>query len=324
MNKCSKFLIINLSVLLISCTTVQPNEPIAIQPVQIKPHRIEYIPTSPVQIAPPIKKPVVQTSPFPIAQLPASLLSLRNEPAVPGGIAWISLLTQNNAPPIIKYQNKRTLVLRDGQQWVALIGIPLNAKIGQHIIINQENNQQYSFKVTKKRYKVQRIKLKNKRKVNPNPNDLQRIRREKKSITSALASPWRPTTTSPLPLIQPVHGRFSSPFGTKRYFNGQRRNPHSGLDIAAPLGTPIGSAATGKIVSAGNYFFTGNTVIIDHGQGVVTLYGHLNKIKVLPGQIVQTGEIIGTIGKTGRATGPHLHFSVGLNQNMIDPTLIMK
>ncbi|MDM8565471.1 peptidoglycan DD-metalloendopeptidase family protein [Candidatus Halobeggiatoa sp. HSG11] len=326
MIKSNNFLIITLSILFVSCTTVQPppqpNESFKIKPVKIQPHRIN-IPT-PSRVAPPIKKPIVQTSPFPIAQLPASLLYLRNKPAVPGGIAWISLLTRSNVPPVIKYQNKQVLVLRNGQQWIALVGIPLTARIGQHTIINQDNNQQYSFKVTHKRYKVQRINIKNKRKVNPAPSDLRRIRRERELIRSALASPWRPTTTSPLPLMQPIRGRLSSFFGTRRYFNGQRRSSHTGLDIAAPQGTLVGAAAAGKIVRTGNYFFTGNTVIIDHGQGIVTLYGHLNSINVFSNQIVQTGEVIGTVGKTGRATGPHLHWSVSLNQNMIDPTLIMK
>lgn len=321
----SKFLIIISSILFISCTPpVQPpSEPVGIHPVKIQPRRIENNTISTPIPAPPIKTPIVQKSPFPVAQLPASLLSLRSIPAVPGGIAWIALRSSSNSPPIIKYQNKRVVVLRHEQQWIALVGIPLSIKLGQHTAIDQETNQQYSFKVIKKQYKVQRIKIKNKRKVNPTPNDLQRIRHEKQLIQSALAT-WRPTTTSPLPLMQPIRGRFSSSFGRQRYFNGQRRSSHTGLDIAAPLGTAIGAATTGKVVRTGEYFFTGNTIIIDHGQGVVTLYGHLDTIKVIPGQIVKIGEVIGTVGKTGRATGPHLHWSVSLNQNMIDPTLIMK
>ena len=249
---------------------------------------------------------------------------MRNKPAVPGGIAWIAIPKQNNLPPVITYKNKRVVVLRNRQQWVALVGIALAAKIGRHTLINQTTKQQYSFLVINKKYKVQRLTIKNKRKVTPIPSDIQRINREKNSMRYALASAWRPTTTSPLPLMLPIRGRLSSPFGTKRYLNGKRRNSHTGLDIAAPLGTHIGSAGDGKIVNVGDYFFTGKTVIIDHGQGVVTLYGHMNTIKVFLGQIIQTGEIIGTVGKTGRATGPHLHWSVSLNQNMIDPTLIMK
>ncbi len=323
----SKFLILLISIFVISCTTLpvqSPNEPIGVHPVEINPHRIgtDKI-LSPIQ-APPVRTPIVQKSPFPAAQLPVPLLSLRNIPAVPGGIAWVSLRSLSNSPPIIKYQNNRVVVLRHEQQWIALVGIPLNTKLGQHTVIDQETNQKYSFKVIKKQYRVQKIKIKNKRKVNPTPDDLQRIRREKQLIKESLATTWRATTTSPLPLMRPIRGRISSSFGRQRYFNGQRRSSHTGLDIAAPLGTPIGAATTGKVIRTGNYFFTGKTVIIDHGQGVITLYGHLNTIKVISGQIVKIGEVIGTVGKTGRATGPHLHWSVSLNQNMIDPTLIMK
>ena len=110
--------------------------------------------------------------------------------------------------------------------------------------------------------------------------------------------------------------------GIDRFFNGQRRNPHSGLDIAAPQGTEIAAAAAGKVVNTGKYFYTGNTIIIDHGLGIVTLYGHLNTIAVEEGHQVERGETIGTVGKTGRATGPHLHWSVVFNNTMIDPTLV--
>lgn len=324
-------LAISLCVLFISCTTapMQPqDEP---QPVKINPRPIPIerpierpIEPIPLPVAPPIPTPIIQESPLPTAQLPASLLSLRNAPAVQGGIAWISLLSQSNSPPTITYQNKQVVVLRNGSQWIALVGIPLSASIGQHTVIDQETKQQYSFKVEKKKYKVQKIKIKNKRKVNPAPSDLQRIRREKAIKDSALATAWHPTTTSPLPLMQPVRGRFSSTFGTQRFFNGQRRSSHTGLDIAAPLGTPVVASATGRVITTGEFFFTGKTVMIDHGQSVVTLYGHLNSINVSSGQIVRIGEIVGTVGKTGRATGPHLHWSVSMNQNMIDPTLIMK
>ncbi len=317
---------VSFCILFTSCTTAplqSQDEPIGMQPDEIYSRRIENTPT-PLPVAPPIQIPIVQESSLPTAQLPASLLSLRNTPAVPGGIAWISLRSQTNFPPKITYQNKQVVVLRNGLQWVALVGIPLSASIGQHTVKDQETNQQYSFKVDKKKYKVQKINIKNKRKVNPAPNDLQRIRHEKAIMKSALATGWRPTTTSPLPLMQPVSGRFSSSFGTRRYFNGQRRSSHTGLDIAAPLDTPILSAAGGKVLVTGDFFFTGKTVMIDHGQSVVTLYGHLNSINVASGQIVRIGEIVGTVGKTGRATGPHLHWSVSLNQNMIDPRLIMK
>jgi hypothetical protein len=278
-----------------------------------------------VETHPTPSQPIESTSPpLLIAQLPKTLQSLSQTIAVPGGIAWIPLYTPTETPPKLLYQDKPVVVLRDQNKWVALVGIPLNAKTGLHTVIDQQTQQHYTFTVKAKKYDVQRIRLKNKRHVTPNNQDLERITRESKIIKAALNSPWRATATSPLPLKQPVTGRFSSPFGLRRYFNGKRRNPHTGLDIAAPLGTPVKAPAAGQVVNTGNYFFTGNTIIIDHGQGVVTLYGHLDQISVTTGQTVETGDIIGHVGKTGRATGPHLHWGVSMNQTMIDPQLVIQ
>jgi murein DD-endopeptidase MepM/ murein hydrolase activator NlpD len=278
-----------------------------------------------VETYPTPSQPIQPTSPpLLIAQLPKTLQSLSQTVAVPGGIAWISLYTPTETPPKLLYQDKPVVVLRDQNKWVALVGVPLNAKTGLHSVIDQQTQQRYTFTVKAKKYDVQRIQLKNKRHVTPNKQDLERIIRESKVIKAALKSPWRATATSPLPLKQPVSGRFSSPFGLRRYFNGKRRNPHTGLDIAAPLGTPIKAPAAGQVVNTGDYFFTGNTIIIDHGQGVVTLYGHLDQISVSTGDTVETGDIIGHVGKTGRATGPHLHWGVSMNQTMVDPKLIMQ
>jgi murein DD-endopeptidase MepM/ murein hydrolase activator NlpD len=272
----------------------------------------------------PASKPLLsRSSPVINAQLPPSLRSLRDMPAVPGGIAWISLPITSPTPPRIWYQQKPVLVLRDEQQWVALVGIPLLVQPGVHHVVDSQHNN-YAFTVYNKQYPVQYVKINQRNFVNPNPEELQRIQYESKLIATALATPWRATTYFPLPLKQPIQGQLSSSFGSRRYFNGQPRKPHSGLDIAAPLGTPVLAPSPGQVVNTGNYFFTGNTVLIDHGQGIVTLYGHLNQIKVIEGQTVETGQIIGTVGKTGRATGPHLHWGVSLNQAMINPRLVMQ
>ena len=108
------------------------------------------------------------------------------------------------------------------------------------------------------------------------------------------------------------------------FFNEQPRNPHTGLDIAASTGTPITAASSGIVINTGDYFFNGKTVFIDHGQGLITMYCHLSSIDVLEGQEISQGEMLGKVGMTGRVTGPHLHWSVILNNTMVDPTLFIE
>ena len=123
--------------------------------------------------------------------------------------------------------------------------------------------------------------------------------------------------------IPPVDGRLSSLFGLKRFFNNQPKNPHSGLDIAAPAGTPIQAPASATVINTGDYYYNGNTVFLDHGQGLISGYFHMTEIKVKAGQQLKQGDIIGTVGATGRVTGPHLHWNVYLNRTKVDPALFI-
>lgn len=242
--------------------------------------------------------------------------------SVPGGIAVVNL--SGEPRPEAYYGNNRVMVIGEPGNWRAVVGLPLTVKPGTHRIkvISGDSSSTHSFNVGDKQYRESRITIKDDRKVNPLPVDMERINRERKIIQAARET-WTDRETVPLVMDQPVAGPFSSPFGLRRFFNDQPRNPHSGLDIAASEGTPIMAAADGRIVTTGDYFFNGNTVFIDHGQGLITMYCHMNTIDVNEGQSIKRGDMIGTVGETGRVTGAHLHWSVILNKTMVDPELFL-
>jgi len=243
---------------------------------------------------------------------------------VPGGVAAFSLYAKSR--PEAWFQGQRLMVVPDQQKetWKIIIGIPLSAKAGTHKLKVRSGGVTtiYHFNIDDKEYKAQYLTIKNKRKVDPNQQDLDRINKESKQIKRAKAF-WSDNSRPPLTLKLPVKGRFSSPFGLKRFFNNKPRNPHTGLDITSPTGTPIQASAPGTVINTGNYFFNGNTVFIDHGQGLVTMYCHMSKIDVKEGDSVSAGDVIGKVGMTGRVTGPHLHWSVILNNTMVDPLLFV-
>ena len=241
---------------------------------------------------------------------------------VPGGIAVIKLpATEPLETPSAYYRDQRVMVKQLNSQWFAIVGIPLSATPGTHDI-STSTGQRISFDITDKHYREQRITLSNKRMVTPAPLDLDRIRSEKKLMQAAFKH-WHDQPPATLTFIKPVDGPYSSPFGLRRFFNDQPRNPHSGIDIAAPEGSPIRAPAAGVVTATGNYFFNGNTILLDHGHGLVSMFCHLSKTNVQEGEQVNTADIIGEVRKTGRVTGPRLHWSVSLNNARINPFLLM-
>ena len=243
---------------------------------------------------------------------------------VPGGIAVVHLPANAN-PASVRYDQRRVLIARRENETYAIVGLALGVQPGAHYLearTLEDKPLRLAFEVRDKTYETQRITIKDKRKVNPEKRDLERIRREQKQIGAAL-SHWSDGTEVTLDFLKPVNGPLSSPFGLRRYFNGQPRKPHSGLDIAAAEGAPISAPAPGTVIDTGEFFFNGNTVFIDHGQGLITMYCHMSRIDVKPGQRVAAGELIGAVGKTGRVTGPHLHWGVSLNNARVDPLLFL-
>ena len=259
----------------------------------------------------------------------ANATALPREARVPGGVAIVRVADATAPAPVVTRDGVRVWVTehRLGRQapgWYAVVGIPLATAPGQQTLdVNDRGaDRTVSFKVTAKKYPVQKLTFTNQRMVEPNPDDVARIERESKHLAQVKRT-WRDAPNTDARFQLPAKGPLSSQFGLQRVLNGKPRSPHAGLDVAVTSGTPINSAAGGVVLDTGDYYFNGNTVWIDHGNGLLSLYCHLNEIKVRAGERVEKGQLIGLSGMTGRATGPHLHWSVLLNTAMVEPTLFL-
>jgi murein DD-endopeptidase MepM/ murein hydrolase activator NlpD len=249
--------------------------------------------------------------------------ALPHESAVPGGVKILRLDTHDNSMPYVEVEGHRALVVQDGTGWIAIIGIPLSAPVAPRVVIVRSGDarQELEFSIGDKHYASQSLKVAPGQ-VNLSHTDLERVNREKLIIDHDL-SRWSDDQPAMLRMEQPVPGVRSSSFGMRRIFNGESRNPHSGMDIAAPAGTPVKAPLAGTVIDTGNYFFNGNTVFVDHGRGLISMYCHLSAIEVKAGQRVAVGTTLGAVGMTGRLTGPHLHWGLILNRAWVDPELFV-
>lgn len=280
--------------------------------------------------------------------------------AVPGGVAVVPLGAARRAPKAI-WNGIPVLVTGSSSGWFAVLGIPLHTLQDRLVLEVQDavsgapraaklapahdkgkardvettapagkvpseasstGLRRIDVPIQPHQYAEQHLKVAPGQ-VTLSKEVLSRHLRERKQSARVMAT-WTEPVPASLQLHQPVPGVRSSSFGLRRFFNGQSRNPHGGMDIAAPVGTPVKAAAPGVVIDTGDYFFNGNTVWVDHGAGLLTMYCHLDRIRARVGQRVRTGDVIGTVGKTGRVTGPHLHWSVCLNRTMVDPALFLK
>jgi murein DD-endopeptidase MepM/ murein hydrolase activator NlpD len=252
--------------------------------------------------------------------------SLPTAEAVPGGVAVVELAAASAPRPSASFGGKPVLVVTRDEAWVAVVGIGLSADAAQPQALAVQDADgrahEVAFSLQGKQYAEQRLTVAPKH-VELSPKDLARYERERVHLAEVLRRFSAVRTPETLRLVTPTRGPRSSSFGLRRVFNGQSRNPHSGMDIAAPAGTPVLAAAAGEVQDSGDYFFNGNTVIVDHGQGFLTLYCHLSAITTRRGALVAAGAPIGKVGATGRVTGAHLHFSVYLNAQAVDPALFL-
>jgi murein DD-endopeptidase MepM/ murein hydrolase activator NlpD len=257
--------------------------------------------------------------------VPVARAALPAARAVPGGVALVDLGEAHGAAPTVLRETRRVLVSEDEGRWVAVVGIPLDASPG-HAELSIEDGagaaHRVGYEIAPKEYLTQALEVAP-RHVNLSKRDLARYEREKVRLGRVLDT-WSPSPPATLSLAAPVGGVRSSSFGLRRVFNGEGRSPHTGMDIAAAAGVAVAAPAAGRVVETGDYFFNGATVIVDHGQGFMTLYCHLSRIDVRRGQAVRAGQRLGLVGATGRVTGPHLHFGVMLNHAWVDPELFLR
>ena len=255
----------------------------------------------------------------------ASSAALFEPSAVPGGIAVVQLGPIDQQLPEVSWKNKPVAVIQSGSQALAIVGIPLASEPGEQTLYLSDQtgrSSKVTFVVRAHQYAEQRLTITNKRKVNPAPVDMKRINRENKRLK--VVKSYRADRLLADTFDWPLAGPISSPFGLRRFFNDQPRRPHGGIDIAAPEGAPIIAPADGVVIETDDYFFNGNCVFIEHGLGLQTFYAHMSRIDVQEGDRITQGQVIGAVGATGRVTGPHLHWSVGLNGTWVNPLLVLK
>ena len=253
----------------------------------------------------------------------AAAVDLPQHRSVPGGVAVIDL-GASREPPRVSFGTVPVLVVGDTARWTAVVGLALGTQPGtSHIVVHRAGaaDVRQPFVIDSVRYAQQRLTVAP-GKVDLSKQDIDRYERERAHLAQVAAT-FSDIVPASLRLRQPAAGLRSSSFGMRRIFNGQSRNPHSGMDIAASAGSPVIAAAAGSVIDSGDYFFNGKTVWLDHGRGLLTMYCHLSAISVRPGDTVEAGDVIGSVGSTGRVTGAHLHWSVTLNRVMVDPVLFL-
>ncbi len=243
----------------------------------------------------------------------------------PGGVAVLSLGAAPSRPKVETPQGVPVVVLGDAENWLAVLGIALAAPVGESFVLVHHTGvaaRQVRYHVERHRYAEQRLTVAPGQ-VELSATDLARHERERThqaQVIATFSQPW----PDRLAMVAPTVGPRSSSFGLRRVFNGQPRAPHSGMDIAAPVGSAVMAPAAGQVLDTGDYFFNGRTVWLDHGGGWLSMLCHLSVIDVAVGDRFAAGDRLAAVGATGRVTGPHLHWSVSLNRAMVDPALFLQ
>jgi murein DD-endopeptidase MepM/ murein hydrolase activator NlpD len=243
----------------------------------------------------------------------------------PGELVVLTIKVEGEAEAVRVQAFRRTIPAYrvDDGWWQALVGIDLDQRPGRYVVAVEADGaagprrQTRTFEVTGRKFPTRTLRV-DPDFVNPTAAELARIRRDQAFLSEVYGHLATPRLWAP-PFVRPVPGQANSSFGTRSVFNGEPRSPHGGTDFLSPGGTPIKAPNAGRVVCARDLYFTGNTVIIDHGLGVFSMLAHLSKIDVQEGDAVRESQVIGLVGATGRVTGPHLHWALTVNGARVDP-----
>jgi murein DD-endopeptidase MepM/ murein hydrolase activator NlpD len=261
---------------------------------------------------------------------PAAIqISERSRSLQPGEIVVLSITVPEASDRIrVRAFDRNVAVYPDGDRaWRALVGIDLDVKPGTYPVTVEAAaaatpaRATYNLIVKPRLFRTRRLTV-NEAFVTPPPSEQERIDRD----AALLAGVWNAPAGERLwtaPFVRPVPQEANSAFGTRSIFNGKPRNAHGGADFLSPAATPIQAPNAGRIAVARNLYFSGNTVIIDHGLGLFSMLAHLSAIDVHEGDRVTTGQILGRVGATGRVTGPHLHWAVRASGARVDPLSLL-
>jgi hypothetical protein len=252
-----------------------------------------------------------------------SPIQLSSKSVGQGDLCLIRIRVEGSNPPLVFWMGKEVFLVANPQktEWYGYLVADLMAKPGHYKVLVRmpggDTEKQLALEIHEKDYGVRRLTLP-KNMVDLDSQTLKRVRKESKRMKGL----WEAAPSPPLwsgPFIRPVPGKVVGAFGQRSVINEQPRSPHSGVDLKSERGAPIMAINRGQVVLTGDHFFTGLTVVIDHGGGILSMYFHLDRIDVKKGERVRKGHIIGLVGSTGRATGPHLHWGIRINGDRIDP-----
>jgi len=249
---------------------------------------------------------------------------LPRELRVPGGVALVAVARSDEPKPVVTRDGANVWTVKRGTSWIAVVGLPLSTVPGESSVSVNRNGEMQSiaFTVKEKRYPVQHVTLKDNAMVEPPPEVIARIETESAHIQTVRSS-WRDSVATSAAFTLPAKGRLSGRFGGSRVLNGKPRAPHAGLDVAVGTGTPVLAPGDGVVLDTGSYYFCGNAMFIDHGNGLISLFCHLSGYVSKAGDRVHKGQAVARSGATGRASGPHLHWSVYLNGVSVEPELFV-